>query len=56
MNSGDRVRVVWPDGYVVTGTYVRKERGFYIVLCDDETHAACNEHTVKIEVIGNENR
>ena len=59
LTPGDRVRVVWSDGYVMTGRYVREERGFFLIEDDEldkegpycDKLVPCNKATVKIEVI-----
>jgi hypothetical protein len=32
MEIGDFVRVRWSDGEEITGTYLKKERGFIVIL------------------------
>ena len=60
MNPGDRVKVEWPDGLVITGRYVREERGFFVIEDDEldkdgtpycDKLVPCSKTSVKIEVI-----
>lgn len=51
--AGDRVRATWSDGYVVVGKYKQKERGFVILISeDDESQVACGP-AVTLELLEN---
>jgi hypothetical protein len=53
MEIGDFVRVRWSDGEEITGTYLKKERGF-IVIESHGIEVPFMEGTAIIEVIDEE--
>ena len=53
MKPGDKVKVTWSDGLILSGTYSRTERGYVILKSGDGNQIVCSPSCVKFEVLTN---
>ena len=51
MKVGDLVRATWSDGLIVIGKFSKKDRGYVILLDENNKNVVCNPAYVKFEVI-----
>ena len=55
MKVGDLVRAIWSDGLIVVGKFSKRDRGYVILLDENNKIVVCNPECVRFEVI-NESR
>ena len=55
MKVGDLVKATWSDGLVVTGKFSKRDRGYVILLDENNNIVVCNPECVRFEVV-NEGR
>ena len=55
MKVGDLIKAEWSDGLIVVGSFLKKDRGYVILLDENNKIVVCNPECVRFEVI-NENR
>ena len=51
MEIGDKVKAIWSDGLELTGQYIGEERGYVILIDENNKKIVCNSASVKFEVI-----
>lgn len=51
MKIGNTVRATWSDGLELVGKYVGDERGYIILIDENQKRIVCNAASVTFEVI-----
>ena len=51
MKIGDKILASWTDGLVLSGKYLRNERGYIILLDESGKEIVCNRDAVKFTVL-----
>ena len=51
MKVGDTIKATWADGLVLTGKYVKTDRGYVILNDDKGRQIVCCVHNVKLEIV-----
>jgi hypothetical protein len=50
MEQGDKVKATWKDGLVLTGSYIRTERGYVILKSESGERIVCHPAHVEFKV------
>ena len=50
MKKGDLVRATWTDGLVLVGHYLKKEKGYIILIDKNKTRIVCDRN-IKFEIL-----
>jgi len=48
---GDEVKAVWSDGLILSGTYIKTERGYVILKSSEGNQIVCSPNSVIFEVL-----
>ena len=51
MKVGDIIKASWSDGLVVTGSFLKEDKGYIILSGEGLKNIVCNPRCVKFEIV-----